>query len=538
MTILPLVVFLAGTASMSLQLIGSRLLAPHFGSSIFVWTSLIGVMLGFMALGNFIGGRLADRITSTDLLFWILAALSTSISLVAMIGAWSLGFFTEIESLRMGMLLGSVALFAIPCTLFGMVLPTSIRLRMNAVQDSGANIGSLSAISMTGNIAGTFATGFWLIALVGSRSLLAYLALLLLILAIVMGVSLSRGGSRDWWQGGRDGGNTIQKFGMIALAAVLVAGAFVWHPPAASLRDMRVFDTLYDLYLVGEQEVAQSADVYDLRPVRFLANNPRAWESAVFADNLDPFYFQYYGFYDLAGRLAAQSAQGGAGTEELNSLMIGGGAFIYPRFFFEQYPDSRMDVVEIDAALLDESVENFGFVPKDNMHLFFEDGRMFLNRAVNQVQSEAGAGAEQYGPYDFVILDAFNSANNVPFQLTTRESMQHCADLMTDDGILVMNMIATTEGEGAQFLASQYRTLQEVFQQVEVFTVTFGAVQAGTPRNISIIATNSTNFDLRRTIEGLDPERAAQRIQPDLNNALLLTDDFAPVDQMLIGVNH
>jgi len=518
---------------MSLQLIGSRLLAPHFGSSVFVWTSLIGVMLGFMALGNFLGGRLADRNTSPDLLFWVLVLLSASISLVAMVGAWALGMFTEIPSLRLGMVLGSTMLFAIPCTLFGTVTPTAIRLRMQAVSDSGANVGTLSAVSMMGSIAGTFATGFWLIALVGSRSLLAWLALLIVVLACVMGLSRQNLGSggRSFSQAGGSTTPLLHKLIALGIAAILIVGAFVWHPQAQNLQDMRVFDSLYGQYLVGEIILnAQSdpAEPADFRPVRYLANSPRAWESAVFADNYEPFFFGYYAFYDIAAAMSA---------EPRTTLMIGGGAFVYPRFFFEQYPDAVMDVVEIDPALLYESKENFGLAPQDNLNIYLEDGRMFLNRAVRQ----GGTASTADGLYDLVIMDAFNSANNVPFQLTTRESMQHCADLMTDEGIFVMNLIVSVEGEGSQFLASQYLTLREVFPQVEAFIVSDGAIEAGVPRNVAVVATKSNAFDLRRTIEGDNPEFADRRIDSatmaQVPGAMVLTDDFAPVDQMLANVN-
>ncbi|MCL2526469.1 MAG: fused MFS/spermidine synthase, partial [Coriobacteriia bacterium] len=152
------------------------------------------------------------------------------------------------------------------------------------------------------------------------------------------------------------------------------------------------------------------------------------------------------------------------------------------------------------------------------------------------------AGQGLAGSYDVLILDAFNSANNVPFQLTTLESMQHAAQLLTDDGILVMNMIVSVGGEGSQFLASQYMTLRSVFPQVETYVVRAGDVEPGTPRNVSIIAKKSNAIDLRRSIEALQPELASQRIEPtsivDVPGAMVLTDDFAPVDQMLLAVNR
>ena len=558
---------------MSLQLIGSRLLAPHFGNSIFVWTSLIGVMLGFMALGNVIGGRLADRKNSPDLLFLVLLLLSVSISLVAMVGGWALGALAGIESMRTGMVLGSVILFAIPCVLFGMVLPASIRLRMQAVTDSGANIGGLSAISMMGNIAGTFATGFWLIAAVGSRSLLAWIALLILFLATLMGLSLrSRQMNQmgDWWQGGRRQLTNSRKLLALGVAAAFVIAAFVWQPTHASLQEFRVFDTLYDQYFVGEQimpsrtidmnndidpalidPAALSRSAPEMRPVRFLANSPRAMESAIYLDTMQPYFFEYYAYYNLAAAAAPGLQDAG------NVLMIGGGAFVYPRFFFQQYPQARMDVVEIDSRLLDEAQENFAFVPPHNMNIYLEDGRMFLNRnarAARQARTLSDAGAvynstgttesavDDGSLYDLVIIDAFTSANNVPFQLTTLQSMQHCYDLLSDDGILVMNLIASVEGEGSQFLASQYLTLREVFPQVEVYVVRAGEIEPGAPRNVAIIAAKNPRMNLGSTLRQIDPQLTSRHISADAlratSSAMVLTDDFAPVDQMLISVNR
>ena len=601
MRILPFVVFLAGTASMSLQLIGSRLLAPHFGNSIFVWTSLIGVMLGFMALGNIIGGRLADRKTSPDLLFWILLLVSVSVSLVAMIGVWSLGSFTAIGSVRTGMVLASVALFAIPCVLFGMVVPASIRLRMQTVSDSGANVGGLSAVSMIGNIAGTFATGFWLIALVGSRSLLAWLALLVLILAMMMGLSFSKASrmhAGEWWQGGRSPGMTSKKLLAILAAAVLVAGAFLWQPTHASLAEFRVFDSLYDQYFVGEVLMPSRTDEtgagpasagfqtfalqeQQMRPVRFLANSPHAMESAVYLDStppLKPYFFEYYAYYNLAAAIAPRFSQQASSaapdplannpanqtnTDPGRALMIGGGAFVYPRFFFDQYPSAYMDVVEIDPMLVAEAKENFGFEQPPNMNIYLEDGRMFLNRAVRTAASTAANAATVaiddtaatandllydtlYDTlYDLIILDAFNSANTVPFQLTTLQSMQHVSDLLVDDGIFVMNLIASVEGQGSAFLASQYATLNAVFPQVEVYLVREGEILAGTPRNIALVASKNPRANLHAALTRADnsglyltSRRLDSQFLRNIPGSMVLTDDFAPVDQMLIGVNR
>jgi transcription elongation factor len=116
--------------------------------------------------------------------------------------------------------------------------------------------------------------------------------------------------------------------------------------------------------------------------------------------------------------------------------------------------------------------------------------------------------------------------------------MQRCADLLVDEGVLVMNMIASIEGEGSPFLASQYLTLREVFSQVEVYAVNDRAVEPGAPRNVAIIATKSTSFDLRRRLDDINPKLASRRITLDTEQGIVLTDDFAPVDQMLMSVNR
>lgn len=484
------VVFVSGAIVMVLELVGSRLLAPFFGNSLFVWTSLIGVMLGFMALGGFLGGRLGDRRLSMSVLFWILLSASVSIALVALLEGTLLPRLAEGSSLRFAAVLSAAILFAIPSTLLGMVSPYCTRLRLHALDDSGATVGSLYALSTVGSITGTFAAGFWLIARVGSHDLVAWLAAVAFALSLLVAAPFVRSRS----------------IALLAAAVVLAAAMQSSGTYAGS------FDTQYDRYFVGRETEADT-----LRPVVTLSRDAYSIESAAYTDNGQPFLLDYYDYYDLA--LAAA-------PEVRRTLLIGGGAFSYPRHQLERYPDSVADAVEIDPDLVDVARSTFALADDPRLNIIVEDGRTFLN------------GSQER--YDVILVDAFKSASSIPYQLTTVEALQHCYRLLGDDGILAMNIVASWQGPGSRFLWAEYVTLETVFPHVELFAV-YDASRPTEIQNISIIAAKGSSTDLLKLLQEVSPELTARRIDPrtmaeTIAATPLITDDFAPVDQYLMDL--
>ena len=481
------VVFLAGAIVMVLELVGSRLLAPFFGNSLFVWTSLIGVMLGFMALGGFLGGRLADRRLSLSVLFWILLAASVSVSAIAFVEYALLSKLAEGSSLRTAAVLSAALLFAIPSTLLGAVSPYCTRLRLHALSDSGATVGSLYALSTMGSIVGTFAAGFWLIARIGSHDLVIWLAGALLALSLLVAAPFA------------------PRRGAAALAALalLIAAAVGTNAYAGS------FDTQYDRYFIGQVTEEETG-----RSIVTLARDDYSIESATYLDNGEPYLLDYYRYYDLALASAPTVRR---------TLLIGGGAFSYPRHQLAAYPSSAADVVEIDGELVDIARSTFALTDDPRLNVIVEDGRTFLNRADDT--------------YQVILIDAFKSASSIPYQLTTLESMRHCERLLDDDGILAMNIVASPSGPGSRFLWAEYATLSAVFPHVEVFAVYDPAATAEI-QNIAVIASKSADSDLLATLEREAPELAARRIlpPPDATTLPLITDDFAPVDQYLMDL--
>src|SRR3989344_2131684 len=166
---LEIVVFVCGAVVMVFELIGSRIMAPYVGTSTYVWTSLIGVILGSLSAGYYLGGRLADHWPFTKPLAIIIfisavaIAFSTIIKDLVSLPIVFLPFSMEIKSLLI-----SVILFAPASFLLGMVSPYAVRLRMKDVFKAGAASGNLYAISTLGSIVGIFVAGFYMIPRFGS----------------------------------------------------------------------------------------------------------------------------------------------------------------------------------------------------------------------------------------------------------------------------------------------------------------------------------------------------------------------------------
>jgi len=179
------VVFICGAIVMSFEILGSRVLAPNFGSSVFVWGSLISVFLAGLSAGYYLGGRLADINPSSRKLSLIIIApgllLLTFPLYSAPVSDW---IFMQDLGVRMSPLLASSALFLLPSVFLGIVSPYTAKLMICSLHTSGKTIGMLYALSTFGSIIGTLITSFYLIALAGVNALIMGQGVLLIALAI------------------------------------------------------------------------------------------------------------------------------------------------------------------------------------------------------------------------------------------------------------------------------------------------------------------------------------------------------------------
>ncbi len=183
--IIRLVVFLCGAIVMSFEILGSRVLAPNFGSSVFVWGSLISVFLAGLSAGYYLGGKLADiNPSSRKLGAMILVPAALMILFPVYANPVSDWIFMKDLGIRFSPLLASLVLFFLPSVFLGVVSPYTAKLMICSLHTSGRTIGALYALSTFGSIVGTLLTSFYLITVAGVSSLIVGQGVLLVLIAI------------------------------------------------------------------------------------------------------------------------------------------------------------------------------------------------------------------------------------------------------------------------------------------------------------------------------------------------------------------
>ncbi len=485
--ILELVVFVCGAVVMVFELVGSRMLGPYFGTSIFVWTSLIGIVLGSLSLGYYIGGIIADKKPSEASLAFIISLSAAFVGITLFLKDFLLMYLpTHFPDIRITSVLASLILFSPASVLLGIVSPYAVKLKLNDLKTSGATVGNLYAISTAGSIFGTFLAGFYLIPHFGTNKLLLILALSLLVVAVLLSLKKNR------------------VFNVSVLATIFLSWTIL--SMSLNLRENGLIDidTAYNRVWIYDYVYPEN----DLLTKVMGINNENHSSMYLRSDELVNEYTKYY-------RLARHFSPGLKTT-----LMFGGAAYSYPRDFLREYPSATIDVVEIDPQLTELARRYFRLEDNPRLSIYHEDGRVFLNKATKK--------------YDAIFGDAFASHYSVPYQLTTQEAVQRQFDILEDQGVVILNVISSIEGARGQFLRAEYATYRSIFPQVYLFPVG-DAVHGTVTQNIMLVALKT---DKRPEMFSQDyPELNAylqhlwkKEVEADMP---VLTDDFAPVDNYM-----
>lgn len=494
------VVFLCGADLMSLEIVGSRILAPHFGNSIFVWGSLISVVLAALSLGYWLGGMAADRWPRHSVMAGLIAIPGLVIALLPFaypeinraIAASNMG-------VRLGPLVSSIVLFLIPSVFLGTVSPFAVRLQAKAVASVGTTAGGLYAVSTAGSIVGTLLTAFYLIPLAGVANIVHGLGVLLLAVAAAIFLAAGRPARASLATG-------------VALLLVLTVG---WQARtrAAEPGLLLETDSIYNHVYLAEQQGIRYFDFDNLR------------QSAMRLDDPWDLYLRYTRFLPLALTLQ---------PEPKRALVLGLGGGSFPKRLHRDYPEVVVDGVDIDPLVIQIAKQYFQVPEDDRMRLHAMDGRRFVQQA---------------GPaYDLIFLDAYNS-DSIPFHLTTREFFQEVERRLAPGGVVVSNIIGTLRGEQSAFFRAMYRTLGEVFPTLYAIPVfdpnwTIGDI------NIILLATRETTRLTRAELVAR-AGRLGGRLVPasDLagyaanllelpiptRDVPILTDDYAPVEILRVS---
>jgi len=473
-------VFFASAAVLVLEILAGRMMAPYVGVTLETWTGIIGTILAGISIGSWLGGRLADRYPPQHVLPLVLMA-GGGLALLAFPMVRLVGPSAGSEPFDI-VFLAAVSFFA-PAAVLSAVTPTVTKIRLETLSETGTVVGRLSAISTAGAIFGTFLAGFVLVAAWPSRTITVILGLTL----IATGVGLAVKGR-------------MATTGLLATAALLTIGAGAAAVAAPSSCD---YETAYFCVNVEVDPERDSGRILWLDTLRHS-----------YVDLDDPTYLEFRYAQIFAAVLDSHLPTGPA-----SSLSIGGGGFTFPQYVAVTHPGGTNTVLEIDPALVDIAEEQLGLDP-DSYDILTGDARLTLRET-------------DLAGYDVVIGDAFGGPA-VPWHLTTREFVEEFAARLTTDGFYVLNLI---DYPPLGFARAQTVTLAEVFEHVAVIAPA-DYLAGETGGNFVLVASNREIEAAAIRNELIRRESSARVITGDavpifVGDAEVLTDDFAPVDQLI-----
>jgi spermidine synthase len=465
------------------EVAGSRVLGPYLGTSIFIWTSLIGIILASLSLGYWLGGRMADRRPTYSALAWIILLSAFLVGFTTLIKEPFLQYLPRfISGLKGQSVTASVFLFAPASVFLGMVSPYAVRLKIKALQTSGTTVGQLYAISTMGSIAGTFAAGFYLIPAMGTTNILIAITILLALVAIALFIPDRK---------------INKSIPAIFLVFITLYFFFQSQSKARSYIDK---DTQY-----SRVWIYNATDTESGRPIKFMRINNES-SSAMFTDS-EELVFPYSKYYRLAEHFTPGFK---------SALILGGAAYSYPKYFLEKYPDATIDVVEIDPELTRMAREHFRLKDNPRMRIFHEDARTFLNRADYQ--------------YDVIFGDAYKSLYTVPWHLTTIEAARKSYDMLQEGGCVLLNVISSIEGNASLFMQAELATYREVFPYVYIFAVMDPNDRILVQSTIMVAVKTDKMPVMYNDDAGLSGYLKNNITDLIGSNLPVLTDEFAPVD--------
>ena len=490
-----LIVFISNACVMTIELVAGRIIAPYVGVSLYTWTSVIGVILAGMSVGNYVGGKVADRYASRrtlGVLFGLAGLGSLSIlATVNLIGGIGLPVINALP-LAARMVLFVTAIFFLPSALLGMISPLVVKLTLQDLAKTGNVIGRIYAASALGSILGTFATGYFLIQWFGTRTILFGVGIILLVMALLIG------------QWSRDQRKPAAAAAILVLAALLLPSQPILAGPC--LRE-----TNYFCIKIREEtrnnETVQTLILDRLVHSYTALNDPRKL---------------VYSYEKTSAEVLEYLAQRDG---KLDAFFIGGGGYTLPKYVEAVYPGSSIGVAEIDPGVTEIAHDRLGLSRDTSIESINQDARLFL------------LDLDPAQRYNVVFGDAFNDFS-VPYHLTTHEFNQLVRRHLTDDGIYVLNLI---DGADRPFVGAFLRTLRQTFDYLYFIPTsqnweslvrnTYVVLASSKPIDTDRLRRATGEDDLRAIDTWLVPQDKLEQVMR--NGDFVLTDDYAPTDNLL-----
>jgi predicted membrane-bound spermidine synthase len=460
--------FCTGLVIMVYEMIGTRIMSPFVGNSMTVWAFAISAIMLSLSVGNYIGGKFSEnygdfnKVLSIIMLFAGIIITVNGVLHVPILLLLSRIF----KNIHLSALCSTVYLYAVPNLLLGMVSPviTKIIIMENT---NGRTIGKLYAVQALGNIIGTLLGGIILIQFFDTVTIVYLIGLLLFIITFII---------------------KRKKRRLVVLMIFCVIGFIIVNNFYNNNQNGYKYETAYNTIFIFDTVED------DNRTVRYLMTEPYSAMSKMYTDSPNELVNGHY-------------------NECINSfinydtvrdiLVLGGGAYSYPKYVYTEYPDINIDVVEIDSALTVISEKHFG-LNKDKVVIINEDARRYINNSKKK--------------YDVIIVDVYIT-HYIPFHIITRESFANMVTLLNHNGIVCININGRLDSE---YVYDIYKTVKTVFKYAELFQEK-NNVKDDERQNIILVVGNNVIAD-----------SGYKKIIPYKNNAIVYTDTFAPIEKYML----
>ncbi|MEN6426725.1 MAG: fused MFS/spermidine synthase [Phycisphaerales bacterium] len=504
-------VFFSCGCIMILELVASRLIACDLGSSLYTWTSILGIVLAGISAGSYFGGRIADRHhprRALAVLFGLASAACVGIIVVNnAVGAWT---WLWLLNWPAHVFLHVLLVLLVPSLFLGSIAPVVVKTALDRGLAPGRTLGDVYACGAAGAIAGTFLAGFYLISTFGTVMIIWGLGAALLAMAIlywtscwvmylwamVFGTLITMGmAPADWAQ---DAG----------------AAAMLRRPadPNAAYED----ETPYSRIAVRQ---------FSQRPDRRTFVQDKLTRGEVIlgdATNLQYFY----------ARIWAALTHGLAENKtDLSMMVLGSGGYAFPQYLQAVRPGSRVEVVEVDPGVTEAAMAAFGLDEDTPIRTVNLDARCYVDRLLQ------GRGKDQARRYDFIYTDALNDYA-VPFYLVTQEFNDKIARLLADDGVYTINLIDTYDN--GCLVGAVANTLRQTFPRVYVIT---SEISLPSLQDTFVVVASKRQIDPAAILAEYNKHLKFRLLDDSDMDYLLeqaghaiLTDDFSPVEHLLTPV--
>ena len=484
--------FLTSAALLVLELVSARIIAPYVGVSLYTWTTIIGVILAGLSIGNGLGGYWADKGYGEKFAGLIILA-SGVFSWLSLYLIYPVAQVVQPSSLNVltSSFIYVASLFLMPSIALGVITPLLTTIAARQSKNAGKIIGSMHAVAALGGIAGVFLTGYYLIQQFGSRQVIFSVAVMLMVLSIPYMVKSSA--------------NAINT---LLFMAILV-GAFTGLTRNTLFAKVCAEESAYYCINVVDRSddvAAGSARGLVLDHLLHGINHQTqpAYLIAAFAQAIDEIVFTQFKKDYHSG---------------LEYFFAGGGSYTLPRAIKATDYSARISVAEIDKSVTEISARQL-FVDTRDFHILHTDARVAL--------------ASRQQNFDVIITDVFHDIS-IPHHLLTREFTRLVDSRLNAKGIYLMNVV--DHFPDPRLVKSIVKTLRTTFKHVDVW---MDHAPANSSRYTYVISANHVNKMPAEIIA----RRGLARIWLNISEVMagiglpmqalpILTDNYAPVEKLI-----